>query len=55
MFNNLYLASIFSQFAPMNFVSNLKYMLSGMIAIFIVIGVIIIITILINKIFSKKK
>ena len=55
MFNNLFLASIFSTFNPMAFVSNLKYMLSGMIAIFIVIGVIIIITVLLNKIFSKKK
>ena len=44
MFNNLILAkSIFSDFNPMAFVDNLKYMLSGMIAIFIVIGIIIII------------
>lgn len=55
MFNNLYLASIFNTFNPMAFVEHLKYMLSGMIAIFIVIGVIIIITSLINKIFSKRK
>lgn len=39
----------------MAFIDNLKYMLSGMIAIFIVIGVIIIITVVLNKIFSKKK
>ena len=45
MFNNLILAKgIFSQFRPEAFVSNLKYMLSGMIAIFIVIGVIILAT-----------
>ncbi|MBR4100034.1 MAG: oxaloacetate decarboxylase [Clostridia bacterium] len=38
----------------MAFVENLKYMLSGMIAIFIVIGVIVLVTILLNKIFTKK-
>lgn len=53
MVNNL--LSIFSDFNPMAFISNLKYMLSGMIAIFIVIGVIIIITVVLNKIFSKRK
>ena len=46
MFNNLFLAkSIFSTFNPMAFIDNLKYMLSGMVAIFIVIGIIIIITV----------
>ena len=55
MFNNLFLASIFSAFNPMAFIDNLKYMISGMIAIFIVIGVIILITMIINKVFSKKK
>lgn len=55
MFNNLFLAkSIFSDFNPMAFVNNLKYMLSGMIAIFIVIGIIILITVILNRIFSKK-
>ncbi len=55
MLNNLILAkSIFSAFNPMAFVDNLKYMLSGMIAIFIVIGIIIVITVILNKIFSKK-
>ena len=57
--NNLFFAknllSIFSDFNAKNFISNLKYMLSGMIAIFIVIGVIILCTVLINKIFSGKK
>ena len=46
--------SIFSDFNPMAFVDNLKYMLSGMIAIFIVIGIIVLITVILNKIFSKK-
>ena len=55
MFNNLFLAkSIFSDFNPMAFIDNLKYMLSGMIAIFIVIGIIVLITVILNKIFSKK-
>ncbi len=45
---------MFSGFNPMAFVENLKYMLSGMIAIFIVIGVIVLVTILLNKIFTKK-
>ena len=53
MFNNL--LSIFSTFSPKAFIDNLKYMLSGMIAIFIVIGLIIIITMVLNKIFSKRK
>ena len=38
---------------PLNFISNLKYMLSGMIGIFIVIGIIVLITMLLNKTFSK--
>lgn len=54
MFNYYTLASIFSDFKPMEFIKNLKYMLSGMIAIFIVIGLIALITVIINKIFSKK-
>ncbi len=37
----------------MNFVSNLKYMAGGMVGIFIVIGIIIVATIVLNKIFSK--
>ena len=48
------IAFMFSGFNPMAFVDNLKYMLSGMIAIFIVIGIIVIATIILNKIFSKK-
>ncbi len=38
---------------PLNFVSNLKYMVGGMIGIFVVIGIIIIATMVINKVFSK--
>ena len=41
-------------FEPMNFVTNLQYMGTGMLTIFIVIGAIILATSAINKIFSKK-
>ncbi len=37
----------------MNFVANLKYMVGGMIGILIVIGVIILVTMILNKAFSK--
>ncbi len=37
------------------FVSSLKYLFVGMISIFIVIGVIILVTVLLNKIFSKNE
>ena len=40
---------------PMNFVDNLSYMASGMIGIFVVIGVIIIATLILNKVTTKKK
>ncbi len=39
---------------PMNFVKMLQYMGIGMLVIFVIIGVIILTTMLINKIFSKK-
>ena len=42
------------QFNPMNFVNNLYYMGVGMLGIFVVIGIIIIATILINKFANKK-
>lgn len=37
-------------FEPMNFVNNLGYMGKGMIGIFVVIGVIVILTVLLNKV-----
>lgn len=40
-------------FEPENFLSNLQYMGIGMLTIFIIIGVIILATLLINKTFSK--
>jgi len=42
-------------FIPKNFIDNLEYMGIGMLIIFIVIGIIIGATMLINKIFSRKK
>ena len=39
---------------PMNFVSNLYYMGVGMLGIFIVIGAIVLLTMFLNKITSKK-
>lgn len=41
-------------FNPINFVKNLSYMGTGMLIIFIIIGIIILSTILINKLFSNK-
>ena len=43
------------QFNPMHFIDNLYYMGIGMAGIFIVIGLIILITVLLNKITEKKK
>ena len=50
-------ASMFGDmtFEPMNFVSNLGYMATGLVGIFVVIGVIIIATSLMNKISSRNK
>ena len=41
------------EFNPMAFVENLKYMGVGMLVIFVVIGIIILATKLINYLFSK--
>ena len=38
-----------------NFVENLHYMGKGMLGILIVMGVIIVVTVLLNKIFSKSE
>ena len=43
------------QFDPMAFVENLKHMGIGMLVIFVVIGLIILTTMLINWLFSNKK
>ena len=42
-------------FDPAKFVEMLPYMGIGMLTIFVVIGVIILTTVLINKLFSKKQ
>ena len=41
-------------FSPMNFIVNLKFMGIGMFGIFVVIGVIVLLTMLLNAITSKK-
>ena len=38
-------------FEPTNFISSLEYLAGGMISIFVVIGVIVLVTVLHNKIF----
>lgn len=47
--------NIFSNFNAMNFITNLDYLIVGMLSIFLVIGVIMIVTILLNKFFTDKK
>ena len=42
-------------FEPMNFVNNLQYMGLGMLGIFVVMGVIIVFTMLLDKATSGKK
>ena len=42
------------QFHPMNFIANLKYMGTGMLSIFIVIGVIVLVTMLLNRSSDKE-
>lgn len=42
------------QFNPMNFVTNLKYMGIGMLGILVVIGVIVLLTMLLNKVTEGK-
>ncbi len=41
-------------FTPMNFVSNLYYMGLGMLGIFVVMGIIILVTMLLDRLTSKK-
>jgi len=40
-------------FQPMNFIRNLRFMGIGMLVIFVIIGVIILATLLINYLFSE--
>ena len=43
------------EFVPERFLEMLAYMAKGMLVIFVLIGVIILVTMLINKIFKEKK
>lgn len=45
---------MFSDFNPMAFVANLSYMGKGLAVIFVVIGVIVAVTAILNRIFSGK-
>ena len=47
--------TVLAAFEPMHFVDNLWYMGIGMLGIFIVIGVIMLLTILLNKLTSKSE
>ena len=51
---NILAAAVEFQFKPMEFINNLKHMGVGMLVIFAVIGLIILTTMLINWLFSKK-
>ena len=53
MFENLLFSLLAFTFEPMNFIFNLKYMVIGMICIIIVMGVMILITTLLNKLASR--
>lgn len=46
--------NLLASFEPMHFVENLRYMGLGMLGIFIVIGAIMLLTILLNKLTEKK-
>ena len=39
---------------PVSFVSNFHYLVAGMLGIFLVIGIIILFTVLLNALFRKK-
>ena len=43
-----------ASFEPMHFIENLRYMGLGMLGIFIVIGVIMLLTMLLNKLTEQK-
>lgn len=42
-------------FNPANFITGLSYLVSGWLGIFVVIGIIILATVLLNKVFAEKK
>lgn len=47
-------AAVKLQFEPLDFIENMKYMGVGMLVIFVVIGIIVGTTMLINWLFSEK-
>ncbi len=47
--------NLIAEFQPMHFVDNLKYMGLGMLGIFIVIGVIMLLTVLLNALTKPKQ
>lgn len=51
---NILNATPLFEFKPERFLEMLPYMVKGMLVIFVLIGVIILVTMLINKIFSNK-
>lgn len=53
MLQNLFFTFLAFQFEPMNFVYNLKYMGIGMVCIIIVMGVLILMSSLLNKFATK--
>lgn len=42
-------------FNPLNFISSLSYMVSGMLGILAVIGILVLITVLLNRVSASKK
>ncbi len=55
MLENLFITLMAFMFEPKNFVINIKYMVIGMICIIVVMGVLIGITTILNKVASKPK
>lgn len=55
MLKNLFVTLLAFMFEPANFILNLKYMVIGMVCIIIVMGVLIAITTILNKVTSKSK
>ena len=43
------------QFEPMNFIVNLRYMALGMLGIFVVIGLIVLCTVALGRVFPANK
>lgn len=49
------MSNLTASFEPMHFIDNLRYMGLGMLGIFIVIGVIMLLTLLLNALTTEKK